>query len=204
MSREKIAIDIDDVLANSTDALRLFVNLRRGVDLTEEHYKIEAQYWRYYESVWQQHGIDPADLMNDFHAGMNVDQSDIRPINGAAEGVKKLSYKYNLVPMTSRPEVMKSETINWLDIHFEPVFTEEPVFIGFGPDAKRTKGEVCAEIGASRLIDDNVEHCKTALAKGVGAILFGNYGWHQQMPKELIRCRNWQEVLEYFEHEKGR
>jgi hypothetical protein len=68
MLREKLAIDIDDVLANSTDALRLFVNLKRGVDLTEEHYKIEAEYWGYYESVWAQHGIDKTDLMREFHS----------------------------------------------------------------------------------------------------------------------------------------
>jgi 5'(3')-deoxyribonucleotidase len=204
MSRLKLAIDIDDVLANSTDALRLFVNLKRGVNLREEHYKIEAEYWGYYESVWEQHGIDKKDLMREFHSRLVKSQSDIRTIPGSVEGTKKLSQKYDLIPMTSRPEEMKAETENWLKEEFGPVFTERPVFIGFGFNAKRTKGEVCKELGITYLIDDNVDHCKTALERGVGAVLFGDYGWNRRMPEGLVRCKNWQEVLEYFENEKSR
>jgi len=201
MSKERLGIDIDDVLADSTDALRVFVNQRRGVDLSEKHYRIEAQYWGYYESVWAQHGIDPTDLMLDFHNGMNLDQSDIRPIPGSVEGTKKLSRKYDLVPITSRPEEMGEETERWLGEQFEPVFAMEPVFIGFGTNARRTKGEVCEELGISYLLDDNIEHCKTALTRGVGAVLFGNYGWHKKIPSDLIRCKDWREVLEYFDEQ---
>jgi 5'(3')-deoxyribonucleotidase len=203
MLREKLAIDIDDVLANSTDALRLFVNLKRGVDLTEEHYKIEAEYWGYYESVWAQHGIDKTDLMREFHSRLVKYQSDIRTVSGSVEGTKKLSRKYDLIPMTSRPKEMKDETENWLKEEFEPVFAEPPIFIGFGLNAKRTKGEVCEELGITYLIDDNVDHCKTAIARGIGAVLFGDYGWNRRLPEGLVRCKNWQEVLEYFD-EKGR
>jgi 5'(3')-deoxyribonucleotidase len=203
MSKERLAIDIDDVLANSNDAVRLFVNQVRGVDLNEEHYLIEAEYWGFYEKVWEQHGIDPIDLLSDFHQTQITDQSDIRPIEGAVEGTKRLSTRYDLIPMTSRPVEMEEETKRWLDMNFALIFARTPIFVGFGPNAKRTKGQICAEMGITYLIDDNVEHCKPALAHNIGAILFGNYGWHQRIPKEVIRCKTWPEVLEYFENEKS-
>jgi 5'(3')-deoxyribonucleotidase len=198
MSREKIAIDIDDVLANSTDALRLFINQSRGVDLTEEHYRIEAQYWGFYESVWSQHGIDPTNLLKEFHGRQVTDQSDIRPIPGAVKATEKLSKAYDLLPMTSRPPEMQEETENWLAAQFEPVFADAPVFIGFGPDAKRTKGQVCEELGIKYLVDDNIDHCKTALARGIGAVVFGDYGWNRKIPEGLVRCASWKEVENFF------
>jgi 5'(3')-deoxyribonucleotidase len=196
--KQLLAIDIDDVLADSTDALRLFVNQKCGVDLTEQQYKIEAQYWGYYEKVWEQHGLNTENLLREFHTGMVKDQSDIREIPGSVDGVSSLSESYRLLPITSRPEDMRGETLEWLNEKFDSVFISEPVFLGFGPTAYKTKGQVCHEIGAFYLIDDNVEHCKTAIAYNIGTILFGNYGWHQEIPDGLIRCRTWNNVTEYF------
>jgi len=200
-NRTIIAVDIDDVLANSTDAIRVFVNQRRGIDLTEEHWRIEGEYWGYYEGVFRQHGVDPTGLLDDFHNGLHIDQSSIRPIDNSVESIKKLDKKYNLIPVTSRPEAMKEETLRWLNLHFNKIFSTDPIFIGFKTDAKRSKGEACAAIGASYLIDDNVEHCESALEHDVQAVLFGDYGWHQKLPEKVVRCKNWQEVLEYFENE---
>jgi 5'(3')-deoxyribonucleotidase len=193
-----IAVDIDDVLANSTDALRLFVNQKHGVDLTEEHYRIEAQYWGFYESVWNQHGIDPTDLLREFHGRQVADQSDIRPVPGAPEATEKLSKVYDLVPMTSRPPEMQEETQKWLALQFDGNFSEAPIFIGFGPEAKRTKGEVCEQLGIKYLVDDNIDHCNTALARGIGAVLFGNYGWNRKIPEGLVRCATWKEAEDFF------
>lgn len=44
MSKETIAIDVDDVLANSTEAFRIVVNERFGINLSPEDYQIEADY----------------------------------------------------------------------------------------------------------------------------------------------------------------
>lgn len=197
MSRELIAIDIDDVLANSTDSLRHFVNMERGVDLTEKHYRIEAAYWGYYESVLEQHDIDAGSLIDDWHNGIAEGSSDIRPIKGAIEGVNALSKCYRLRPITSRPAVMRSETERWLQRYFSGLLSDA-VYLGFLPDAAQTKGEACDQIGADYLIDDNIDHCKSAMARDVNAILFGNYGWHQEIPASLPNCRTWPEVTRFL------
>jgi uncharacterized HAD superfamily protein len=197
MSKEKIAVDIDDVLSSSTDAVRVFVNSRFGVDLDEQHYRIEAEYWGYYESVWAQHGIDESSLMDDFHGGLTTDQSSISPVKGAPEAWKRLSQKYDLQLITSRPKEMQLETELWLKEHLDPVLVS-PIFLGFGQSSSKTKGEVCAELGIHYLIDDNINHCRGAAARGITAILFGDYGWQYRVAGNLVRCKNWAEVGEYF------
>jgi 5'(3')-deoxyribonucleotidase len=197
MSKEKIAVDIDDVLASSTDAVRLFVNQRHSVELTEEHYRAEGQYWKYYESVWEQHGIEGAGLMKEYHDTVVKDQSDIRTLPGAVEVCKSLSQKYELYAVTSRTKEMEAETRAWITAHFGLLF-KELIVIGFGQEAQQTKGQVCVERGIEYLIDDNIDHCLSAAAEGVTPILFGNYGWHQNIPVDMVRCKNWQAVEAYF------
>jgi 5'(3')-deoxyribonucleotidase len=53
---------------------------------------------------------------------------------------------------------------------------------------------VCVEIGADWLIDDNPEHCLSAIEHGLNTILFGDYGWQYKAPEHLYRCKNWEEV----------
>ena len=63
---------------------------------------------------------------------------------------------------------------------------------------KKTKGELCQELNVSWLIDDNPEHCLSAVDAGVEAILFGEYGWHHEAPMHLTRCKDWPSVVDYF------
>jgi glycerol uptake facilitator-like aquaporin len=55
------------------------------------------------------------------------------------------------------------------------------------------------KLGASWLIDDNPEHCLSAIAHGIETVLFGEYGWHFNAPEHLTRCKDWRAVLEYFD-----
>ncbi|HLA48993.1 MAG TPA: hypothetical protein VJY84_00415, partial [Candidatus Saccharimonadales bacterium] len=62
------------------------------------------------------------------------------------------------------------------------------------------KAEVCREIGADYLVDDQPKHCLAAADAGITALLFGDYKWTRvnNLPKNVIKVRNWPAVLEYF------
>lgn len=197
MSRGRIAVDIDDVLAGSTDALRVLVNQRKGVDLTLEDYRIPGDYRGYYEFVWERNGISKGLSMDDFHTEMIRDQSHIMPIEQAVAGVQRLGQRYELVALTSRDPALKPGTQDWLTEHCEAIFNEV-FYVGVGSDIPKTKGDICREQRIDWLIDDNIDHCKSALDNNIGAVLFGQYGWHQNVPANLAHCKNWQEVMEYF------
>lgn len=199
MSKPIIAIDIDDVLARGTESLRLEVNKRLGVDLQPEHYAIPGEYWDYYERVWEANGLSGRITMEELNPQMVADQSHVPPFDEAREVLKKLSKKYRLVIVTARNLDWEPATQRWLDAHFPHTF--DCVHFAGNYASTQTKGDLCRKLGAEWLIDDNVGHAETALEQGIKVVLFGDYGWQKdiEIHKDIVRCRNWAAVLEYFD-----
>lgn len=198
MFKPIIAIDIDDVLANSTDALRRVVNKRLRVDLLPEHYKIPGDYWNHYETVWQVHGLEDKISLADIEPMMVKNQNHVLPHNDAYRTLKKLSKQYELIIVTSRPPSWRSATERWLGDNFPGLFDKILFTRGDEDSGHKSKGLLCAEHKASWLIDDNVQHAQSALDEGIDVVLFGDYGWHHKVPKHIYRCKDWSEVLRYF------
>ncbi len=202
MSKKIIAVDIDDVIADSTDALRLLVNTKLGINLEEHHYRVPGEYWGYYEQVWEQHNVHHKISYEELERGMSTDQSHVVLKQGAADVLAKLSQDFEIVLVTSRDKETALATARWIEENLGVIHKGLHVLGNHKTKAKPlSKGEVCREIGASWLIDDNPEHCLSAIDHGVKAILFGNYGWHHSAPKHLTLCRDWQSVEEYFSAE---
>lgn len=200
MGKPIIAIDIDDVLAQGTESLRLEVNKRLGVDLRPEHYAVPGDYWGYYEQVWQAHGLGGRITMEELDPQMVKDQSHVPPFEQAREVLQHLLKKYRLIVVTARNIDWEFATKEWLASHFPDIF-ESIYFAGHHDGSKQTKGELCQELGARWLIDDNIGHAQTALEKGIQVILFGEYGWHtgKEVHEEIKRCKDWQAVREHFD-----
>ena len=57
-----------------------------------------------------------------------------------------------------------------------------------------SKGELCARLGATLLIDDNPDFCDSAKECGIETILFGNYGWQKSRAGNFKLCRSWDEL----------
>jgi 5'(3')-deoxyribonucleotidase len=196
-----IAIDIDDVIADSTDALRLVVNERLGVDLQVEHYRIPGKYWGYYEQVWIQHNIADKLSMEELDREFIVqDQSHIMPKTGAIETLRRLNESYDIVLVTARDQRAEVVTRRWLNQHLPSIYKDLHIIGNYKTTAKpRSKGQVCRDIGASWLIDDNPQHCLSAIEYGVDGLLFGEYGWHHGAPDHLIVCKDWTAIEDYFD-----
>ncbi len=198
MKKPIIAIDIDDVLADSTEALRLVVNKAAGVNLSREHYRVPGEYHQYYERVWEQHNLTDKVLMAELLPQMERDQSHISPYVDAKETLKTLQLFYDFVIVTARDLSWEQATHGWLDTHYPNVFSK--VLFGGSTDqgGRKTKGQLCLESGASWLIDDNIEHCNSAKAVGIQAVLFGDYGWHYSIEHDIETCKDWKAVERFF------
>ena len=192
-----MAVDLDDVIADTTDALRLYVNEITGLHLTKEDYKVPATYWGYYEHVWTAAGITDHSHIHTFHTQMGIDQSNIMPVTGAADTIGELRDVFDFVAVTSRELFMEKETKAWINEHFDDVF-KEILLLGHIHTAKQTKGDACLELGASWLIDDNIGHCESAQQRGVNALLYGDYGWHDEFQGGMPHCKNWSDVGAYL------
>ena len=190
MAKKIIAIDIDDVLADSTDALRRVVNKRLDVNLSPEDYYLEGDYWDQYSKIWKRHGLEGRISLSDIEPMMVVSQSHVLPHEGALKTLKALKKNYELVIVTSRWPSWRRASEDWLDEHFPGIF-ERILFTREVKDSVHTgKGEICAENGVSWLIDDNVYHAQSAVDNGIEVILFGDYGWHHKVPPHFVRCKN--------------
>lgn len=199
MKKPVIAVDIDDVIADSTESFRLRINELLAVDLKKEHYKIEGDYRGYYERVWSIHGLEGKVSMDDLDNEMMIDQSHVPLLPNALFATSELTNRYEIVLMTSRDRLWKKATLKWLRSLFGDSFLDVH-FTGNKHDSEsKTKGQLCREVGASWLIDDNLDHCQSAIDEGVEAILFGDYGWHVNVRKGTTRCKDWLAVLEYFD-----
>lgn len=200
MKKPTIAIDIDDVLAQGTESLRLEVNKRLGVHLLPEHYRIPGDYWHYYETVWKVNGLSELITMEELNPQMVEDQSHVPPFKQARAVLNKLTKNYRLIVVTARKLEWEPATQRWLAMHFPNVF-DGLYFAGHYEESHQTKGELCRELGAQWLIDDNVGHAETALEQGIKVVLFGDYGWHKnkEIHKDIVRCKDWPAVLEYFD-----
>ncbi len=194
-----IAIDIDDVVANSIARVREWANEKTGRVIEPHHYHTDDEYWNYYNSIWLRHGVADQLVFEDYMTELDVDQSKIKTHVNAKEAILKLRENYELVFITSRPPSMKDSTRRWLD---ENIDTSIPLYLAVNPLSNQTaksKGELCIELGAGLLIDDNVDNCNSALDAGVGAILFGDYGWNKNAPETMQRGADWNEVLELLD-----
>ena len=197
-ARKKIAIDVDDVVAKTSEAVRIWANKEARATLQPEDYFIATNsYWNYYEAVWELHrieGLSFGDFLND----MDVDQSHIAPFKGAKKVITQLKKEYDVVFITARHPSHKDGTRTWLDEHID---ADTPLLLSYNPfanEAARSKGEICAELGVDVLIDDNIDNCQSAVDYGVEAITFGAYGWNMELPAGVQRCATWRDVEVYF------
>jgi 5'(3')-deoxyribonucleotidase len=199
-SKPVIAIDVDDVLADSAEGFVAFSNKRWGTNLTVEDYD---ERW---SQMW---GVDIEEERRRAHIIYNSNVvGKFKHFEEAKEVLRELKKHYKLVITTSRVRFVEKETLAWIDKHYKDIF-EEIHLAGFYDELKtdshkQTKAELCQSIGASYLIDDHPKHCFAAAEVGVKAILFGDYPWSRdlQLPAGVTRVAHWHDIKRYFDEER--
>lgn len=201
MAKKKtIAIDIDDVISETNDSVRQWVNSFTGANLKPQDYKVPGEYWGYYERVWEQNGIGDKIVYKNIDDAVTNDEVTIPILPGAAYAIKQLKDRFNVILVTSRNPLHEDYTRRWVDEHLG-----DEIEIYFARNGRLgvgiSKGEICKKLGAFILIDDNIEHCVSALENGIEAVAFGNYGWHMELEsiEGLVHCEDWPKVLEHFD-----
>jgi 5'(3')-deoxyribonucleotidase len=189
MTRQSIAIDIDDVVVAHVDAFIEFSNKNYGTNYTIEDY---VDTWAI---LW---GIDDDTEIKrrqkKFHTPKSV--MNYKFIEGAKDTIQRLAKEYDLYIVTARPEHIVDITNEWVEEHFCDVFKAVHFVPIWALNNKVTKGDICKQIGANYLIDDAIKHCNIAAESGVRSILFGDYAWNRDelLTDGVIRCKDWKEV----------
>ncbi len=195
--KRTIAVDIDDVLAANAAGIVSYSNQKWGTHLAPEDFR---ENWAGMLQISHEEAEKRA---KEFHLAGVVGQY---PHDETAKAVlKQLGSRYKLVITTSRRQELVKETTEWIAKYFSGIF-EEIHYAGLFDDFTEnshlaTKAELCQQIGADYLIDDQLKHCLAAAEVGIEAVLFGDYKWNQAatLPPKVIRAKTWSDVLEYFE-----
>lgn len=195
--KRTIAVDVDDVLAAEAEYIIEYSNKHWGHELTLEDYQ---ENW---QEMWGVPIEEVERRAHELHApGL---ATSYRLLTGGAEVLQELKKSYRLVILTSRRQMVKDETLVWLNDVFADVFTEVH-FTGFWDTVSEeryflTKGELAKQIGADYLIDDQPKHCVAAAEAGIQTILFGDYAHSREvkLPDGVTRCADWAEVRSYFD-----
>lgn len=198
MIKPVIAFDCDDVIVSSGEPCIAHYNKLHGTNVRAENF-----YSKDYEHVWQ---ADPETATRDLFAYLLTDEySDMPPMDGAAETLRKLSEKYSLYIVTGRPDETEQATHNWTNKYLPNIF-EEIIFTNFfklsnSKGKLRTKADVCEELGAQWLVDDHLHHIKNVSEKGVTGLLFGDLPWEQlDAPSgNIVKIKDWQQLGQYFD-----
>lgn len=94
---------------------------------------------------------------------------------------------HNLVVVTSRQHVIRDETLQWIDKHYPEIFSEVHFGNHFAKSGQsKKKSEICKEIGADVLVDDNPKYAHECASSGMHVLLFNwerQYPWSTQPPE---------------------
>ncbi|XP_006454613.1 hypothetical protein AGABI2DRAFT_182583 [Agaricus bisporus var. bisporus H97] len=181
-----IAVDLDDVLSQTNQAVADWHNEVYGTDMDLSHF----YYYYYWKNPYWGTVQDTFNKLEDFYKTDRLYKAS--PVPGALKGLQTLrDMGFRLIIVTARQEDKADESWKWVTKHFPGIF-ENIICTGQFKDThksghevvtKLNKPQICKELGAKLLIDDSVENalqCVNA-SEPVPVLLFGDYEWNRRV-----------------------
>ncbi len=192
-----IAVDCDDVLVPTAAAIINDYNHRFNTSLElSDFYSVDANI------RW---GTTDRDVVMKRVSEFlhSEEHAEVRPFPDAVTAIAELAKVHELHLVTGRAGFLDQMTKHTIDTYFPGCFQsiEHTNFIVASDSGlqTRSKGEVCAQLGADVLIDDHIVHGESVLEAGVQrVIVFGSYPWNQgDIPASgMVRCVDWSSVVQ--------
>ena len=149
--RPIIAVDVDEVLADFIPTLAGYHNDTFGSSLTSR------SFFSYeFHDVWGGSVEECNEKMLSFFESSHF-REKVPPIEGAYEALRGLKERMGaeLHIVTSRQHAIKDITLEWIDKHFPGVFKAVHFGNHYAKEGmKKSKPQMCEEIGALCIIDD--------------------------------------------------
>lgn len=189
--KEVIAVDADEILAAFLEHFLIFHNSRYKTNLVKEDvltFKLEDLFGIQEKEVLRR--------MDEYYEEEHV--FGIETVPGSIEGVSTLLERgYELQIITARPPIYKQITVEWVEKHFPKKFNQ--IHFAFNPFNKNserlTKAQICKQIGAKVLIDDNLVNALDCAANGITVYLMdAPWNKHTDLPENIIRVKSWDEI----------
>ena len=190
-----IAIDLDEVIANTTPALIRYHNATYGTSLVFDDF-VNYEWWQVWGGTREQSVQKFLDFVESSYF------NEITPVEGAPETIEQLQKNHTLHIVTSRQTELESVTLSWVEKYFPGVFSGLHIanHAQWAISGKtRTKVEICHELQASLLIEDSLVFAKECEQDHIPVLLL-DYPWNKgQLPTNTKRVQSWEEILLHIE-----
>lgn len=194
MRRLVIAVDCDDVLLPSSEAIVAHYNKEYGTTVHLDDF---------YERNPEQWGVTSLDEVYErirLYFLSDAFPAEVKPFDDAIVAIKQLAERHELHLVTGRGPAVEAVTHAMIDTYFKGQFVSVEhtgaYLRGDGTMGRRTKGEVCAATKADILIDDNLDHAKSVLDSGIETVLlYGTYAWTtKEVLARAVHCESWADI----------
>lgn len=189
-----IAIDCDDVLSETIDALleHYDYNIKGKTitrDLVTAHEFDNIEEYSY--SFEERYEKDLDFFLN--HDALNK----IKPVKWAKEKLLEFKEKwYKMYVVTWRPEELRQHTNDWIDMHY-PNFFEDIFFLNLDKPTGTPKSEICMKINAKFLVDDDLRFSKDVAKNWIKVYLMDkpwNQDYKENIDKWIVKIKDWNEI----------
>ncbi|XP_042486519.1 uncharacterized protein LOC122066743 isoform X1 [Macadamia integrifolia] len=191
-----VAVDVDEVLGSFISALNKFIADRYSLSCSVSEYHVYEFF-----KIWNC-SRDEADIRVHEFFKTSYFKTGIHPIPGSQRILQKLSSFCDLSVVTSRQNVIKDHTIEWIEKYYPGLFREIHFGNHFALDGiSRKKSDICRSLGAQVLIDDNPRYAVECAEVGIRVLLFdyqNSYPWCKTGSDNLhplvTKVHDWEEV----------
>lgn len=193
MNIMKIGVDLDGLYADLNAGFADFYNKKKGTNIDfEETGRVYG-----YDNFLGISKEEAFDLVDEYTQSSAYEQ--MKPVKGSVEGIKEITKDNDLWIVTSRPEMQKKVTREFIDKHTPNCF-EDIIHTGqFSRDGshKTTKGEVCEKLGLELFIEDYIDYVNDVLRFDIPVIWFRRFGIKDGHDNPLVKPVNtWKEIVE--------
>lgn len=194
-NKKIIGVDLDDVLLDFNANLCKFYNKKFNTSLKRENIiSFELA------EIWGCTVEEARKIVADFYK--SDQHKGALPIKEAPSVIKKLSKNRELYIISARPEYLRKETTEWLNKHYGSVFNGVHLISQYhnnGDTTKKTKAEVCDELGVEIFIDDSLDNANS-IANDKRTVLLLDTPWNQgKLNKNIKRVYSWKEIFSVLE-----
>nr|BAK03118.1 predicted protein [Hordeum vulgare subsp. vulgare] len=191
-----VAVDVDEVLGSFLAALNRFIAERYAWNHSVSEYHV-YEFFRIWNCSREKANL----LVHEFFT-THYFKDGIHPIPGARDALQNLSSFCSLSVVTSRQDVIKNHTLEWIEKFYPGLFEQIHFGNHFALEGQsRSKSEICRSFGAQVLIDDNPRYALECAEDGMRVLLFdydNTYPWSKtgvdQSHPLVTKVHNWQEV----------
>ncbi|MEK6886165.1 MAG: hypothetical protein AABX17_04325 [Nanoarchaeota archaeon] len=187
-----IGVDCDEVIFPLLPSHCAFLNDKYALNLD----------WRKFTSYnfWEHYGKTRGQAVQDFIEFTSTDEfMKVMPIEGSQEGIRELKKLDKLYIITSRTDNLKDKTNNWLEQHFQGIFSGVVFGNIFSNNGRKkiSKRQLCSENNISLLLEDHWDYALD-VSQDIPVVLFDK-PWNQDKKDNsgrIIRVYSWKEAIE--------